>query len=319
MKKILIIIATLFLLSENISAELKDDLIIRPYFELVAPSAVYLPTVDSAVNDARQSLKQLLRDTLDYIPRIYITESLDKFKKLVGSNFPDWGAAAAIPHKKMVVIKSPLRFNVGKSLSTLVEHEYAHLAVQDRLYLNHPPRWLDEGICMYISAEWSWEDNFAMSRASVFGNFIPLRELDRVNSFVREKAHVAYAQSYMAVYYIIETYGLDAFNRLLDGIKDGLSMDQALMISIGGDYEAFEKELGQYLEKRYNILTLLGDMRYLWIFLAILIIVGFIMSLIRRKKGYDRLEEMEEYHSTDFDYGNPDNPEQTDDEDKPWA
>jgi hypothetical protein len=34
---------------------------------------------------------------------------------------------------------------------------------------------------------------------------------------------------------------------------------------------------------------------------------------------YKKWEEDEKYQSTDFDYGDPDNPEQIDDEDEPWS
>jgi len=51
----------------------------------------------------------------------------------------------------------------------------------------------------------------------------------------------------------------------------------------------------------------------------VVVIVGFFLRYRKKKKKYEEWDEDEKYHSTDFDYGDPDNPEQVDDEDKPWA
>ena len=53
---------------------------------------------------------------------------------------------------------------------------------------------------------------------------------------------------------------------------------------------------------------------FLRILLALVIIVGYILNRIKRKKRIQEMDEYDVYHSTDFDYGDVEEP----DEDKPW-
>jgi hypothetical protein len=57
----------------------------------------------------------------------------------------------------------------------------------------------------------------------------------------------------------------------------------------------------------------------MWLFvaLAVVVVIGAFLRFRRRRQYYRRWEEEENLHSTDFDYGDPDNPEATDDE-EPW-
>jgi hypothetical protein len=278
----------------------------------------HIDRADSVLNDAASRLQKLLRDSLTYKPDIYLVGDLDRFHALIGGGFPDWGAAAAIPHKKRIVIKSPDNFNLGRSMEELLAHEYSHLALAHRTGLGRAPRWFDEGLAMMTSREWNWSDNLAMSKAAVFGQFIPLDDINKVNRFNAGKAHVAYSQSYLAVDYLFDLYGQEAVSMFLDRVASGQSLDAAMMASIGSNYADFEEELGLYLRKRFNIITLFLDTMWFWLGLAVIVVIGAFVKYSKRRKYYKKWEEEERLQSTDFDYGDPDNPEQIDDEDEPW-
>jgi len=297
----------------------KINPIIRPHYDYYASTDQFVGLIDSAVVRTRNELIEILGDSLHYRPKIYIENNLTNFRSRIGSAVPDWGAAVALPYKQMIVIKSPAFFRLGKSLDELIRHEYTHLALEDRLNHAKPPRWLDEGLAMYTAFEWGWASNITLSQAVVFGATVPLREIEKMNRFPEGQARTAYAQSYMAVKYLLEQYGDESFNMLLDNIKNRQSIDDALMAAVGSDYDDFEKEYISYLKTRFNLFTIFIDMSYLWLFLAVVVIVGFFLRYRKKKKKYEEWDEDEKYHSTDFDYGDPDNPEQVDDEDKPWA
>jgi LPXTG-motif cell wall-anchored protein len=89
------------------------------------------------------------------------------------------------------------------------------------------------------------------------------------------------------------------------------------MASVGSNYADFEQELHVYWRDRFNFLALLMDSMYFWLGLAIILIIGGILAIRRRRSYYRKWEEEEKYASTDFDYGDPDDPEQVDD-DEPW-
>ncbi len=290
----------------------------KNHFIYHASSDRYVNEIDSAISEARSRLIYLLQDSLNYRPDIYIEDNLQNFGERIGGIFPDWGAAAAMPFKQMIVIKSPAHFRVGKSLRELMMHEYSHLALDQRLFHGRAPRWMDEGLAMYVASEWGWSQNFAMSRAIVFNSLIPLSEIDRMNSFGEGQAQTAYAESSIAVKYFLDEYGVELFNLFLDNLRKRKSVDEALLASIGSDMEEYEKEFSEYMKGRYNYMSLFGDLYFLWIFLAAVVFGGYIYSFFKKKKYYRKWDEEEKYQSTDFDYGDPDNPEQIDDEDEPW-
>ncbi|PWB69666.1 hypothetical protein C3F09_10190 [candidate division GN15 bacterium] len=300
-------------------AEPGSQPVITPLAAFYFDDQSFIPEAESSLVQARRRLIDILGDSLDYKPAIYLTSDLHRFNQLIGERFPDWGAAAAIPLRKEIVIKSPKRFPVGRPLGELVAHEYAHLALAHRTGFREPPRWFDEGLAMYVSMEWGWSNNLAMSRAAVFRQFIGLSDIDRVNRFSSDKAQVAYAQSYLAVKYLISQYGHAGVTDFLNEIAKGHSPDAALMAATGSNYADFEKEYFDYLAKRYNITSLLMDTSYFWIALAFLLALGGFLKFRRRRRYYEKWREEERFESRDFDYGDSDHPEQLDDdEDDAW-
>jgi hypothetical protein len=278
-----------------------------------------LGEVDSALVRAQNKLRSLLRDTLDYRPELYVVGDLERFSQLIGGKFPDWGAAVAIPSRGRIVIKSPDNFVNQRSLAELVAHEYSHLALADRLGIREAPRWLDEGMAMYVAAEWGWSENVAMSKAAVFRQFIKLSDIDQVNRFNAGKAEIAYSQSYLAVKYFVDQYGLNALTIFLDNIAAGRPMDTCLMRSTGSVEAEFEKEFHDYLTQRYNMTSFLMDTIWLWIFLAFVVVIGGFLKYRRRRQYYKKWEEQEKFESTDFQYGKG-RPEDADpdEDDEPW-
>ena len=95
-------------------------------------------------------------------------------------------------------------------------------------------------------------------------------------------------------------------------------VDLARLSASGANLQEFETEYNQYLKKTYNLISLFTDMMFLWIGLAVVVVVGFILQYQKRRKYYKEWEDQEKYQSSDFDYGDPDNPEQIDDDDEPW-
>ncbi|MFH1303389.1 MAG: hypothetical protein ABIK07_20175, partial [Planctomycetota bacterium] len=122
-------------------------------FRLEFDSPRYVHLADSVLSDAASRLQLLLNDSLDYKPEVYLVADLNRFQALIGGGFPDWGAAAAIPHKKRIVIKSPDHFNLNRSIEELLAHEYSHLALAHRTGLGSAPRWFEEGLAMMVSRE----------------------------------------------------------------------------------------------------------------------------------------------------------------------
>ncbi len=301
-----------------IGAFSQPEAINREHFVYYVDNPRLVDRADSVLLRTRSQLQQLLQDTLDYRAEVHIVGDPNYFNHLVGGRFPHWGAAVAIPSRRMIIIKSPDRFNLNKPLEHLLAHEYAHLVIDRRTGYHRAPRWFNEGIAMLVSTEWSWSDNLAMGRAAIFGGFLGLEEIENVNRFNESKAHVAYAQSYLSVQYLFREYGSMMVNRFLDVLAAGRSQDEALIAATGADTDEFEQELHTYFARQFNLTSLLMDTAFFWLGLAVIVIIAFVMRYNKRRKYYKKWEEEERYQSTDFDYGDPENPEKIDDDDEPW-
>ncbi|MEA3296829.1 MAG: peptidase MA family metallohydrolase [candidate division Zixibacteria bacterium] len=289
----------------------------REHFVFYFDNPRYIDMADSVLSQTRERLKELLNDSLSYKPSIYLVENIHHFHSLIRGRFPDWGAAAAFPERQLMAIKSPEKFNINKPLKELLIHEYTHLVVHDMCGFHLLPRWFDEGMAMFVSMEWNWSDNLAMNRAAVFGDLLPLDHITKLNRFGQGKAQVAYAESYLAVKYIYDNYGVRSLSIFLNRIASGGTPRDALMASTGANALEFEQEFHEHLTKRFNILMLFMDTMFFWLALAVLVLVGVFLRYRKRRQYYKKWEEEEKLQSTDFDYGDPGYPEQTDD-DGPW-
>ncbi len=320
--KILLQSIVILLLCFHIGTAFAERIDIKPieksYFIYYYNNTQYVPFSDSVLMVSRQKMINLLKDSLMYKPSIYLLDNLDDFNSLVGAKFPDWGIGVALPSKQMIVIKSPDRFNLNKSLEQLLAHEFAHLAVAHKSFLNEPPRWLNEGVAMYVSMEWNWSDNVAMGKAGVFGQFIDLQDIELVNRFYESKAQIAYAESYLAVKFMLKHYGNDAVRIFLEQISRNKSVDEAMYAATGSTMDEFQSDFNIYLHKRFNYASLFMDTMFFWIALAAIVVYAFFVQFKKRRAYYKKWEEEEKLQSTDFDYGDPDNPEQIEDDDEAW-
>lgn len=313
----ILLLATILSFHKTAGCAENSDPIEGKHFTFYCPNEYLANFSDSVLTKARQRFISLLGDSLRYRPAVHIVENQKEFDKLVRGMLPDWGAAAAFPQRKLMAIKSPERFKLGRNLSELLVHEYSHLIVAQRTGFHSAPRWFNEGMSMYMSMEWSWTDNLSMSRAAVFGQLIPLREIGLVNRFAESKAQVAYAESYLVVKFLFDEYGVSSINKFLDAIGRGESVNRALLKATGSNYSEFDSEFRKFITKRYNIVSLFMDTLLLWLGLAVVVVVGALMRFRSRRQVYKRWEEEEKLQSTDFDYGDPDHPEKVDD-DEPW-
>ncbi len=301
----------------SMSAVALPEQVARAHNDYYFDNPAYLDMADSVLERTRRELIRLVRDSLDYRAQVYLVESLEEFRELIRGKFPDWGAAAAFPPRHRIVIKSPDKFNLGKPLGMLLMHEYTHLVISHRTGLFDAPRWFEEGMAQYVSTEWSWSDNVAVSLATVTNQFIPLHDIEQLNRFNEAKAQVAYSESYIAVKYLFDTYGIESVNKFLDEIRRGGSFDEALTVSTGANYAEFETEFQTYWRSRFNVVTILADTMWLWLLLALIVVIGAFLRYRKRREYYKKWEREEKYQSTDFDYGDPDRPEEADD-DEPW-
>lgn len=249
--------------------------------------------VDSVVRVTAQRLEALLGPMADDSLDIFVTASESRFDSLTGNALPDWGVGAAIPYRNRIVVKSPLIMSGEKTLGELVAHEYTHIAMARFLGQTQPPRWIDEGMAMYHSAEWGWTDNLAIGWAVVLERIIPLSEIENLNRFNARLAETAYSESYLAFKYFLDRYGQSGLHILLTDLQAKRSVDEAFVAATGADRRHFEEEFSEYLHGRYNLVTLFFDSQLIWVLAALIVLLGFILARIRRRERMNRLDSYE--------------------------
>jgi len=280
----------------------KNRLVAKKYFEIQAADPLLAKETENILIKSMLEAQEILGDTVDSRILVQIAESREQFDKLTRGGLPDWGVGCAIPTRNMIVVISPAATEYQQPFGEIIRHEWAHIALRHRVGNSYLPRFLDEGFAMHFAKQWDNSFAVTLAKAQIFGSLFSLERIDRVNFFNASQAQIAYAQSQQAVGYFLSEYGSEAFMILLDGIRDGVPLDRAFETAIGADFDTYEREYSLYISGNYSWLLILSDMWMIWIGLALLIIVGYLLKKKHARDTYKRWEKEEKYESTDFDY-----------------
>ncbi len=125
-----------------------------------------------------------------------------------------------------------------------IAHELTHLvfnqAVQNPYH--EPPRWLNEGIAVYLSEGYSGQWRDEISSAVAANHLIPLDGLVGLFPSPTDEFYLAYGESVSAVNYFIQTYGDQKLWALVRSYSQGLSDADAFSQAIGIDADTFNAQ-----------------------------------------------------------------------------
>ena len=129
-------------------------------------------------------------------------------------------------------------------VESVVPHELAHVVFAtavDNPY-HDPPRWLNEGLAVYLSDGYDDDNRSQVERAAANGSIIPLDGLAGAFPTTRDRFFLAYAESVSAVDRIVRVNGRDALVNLIRSYRDGVSDDAAFQTALGRDVAQFEAD-----------------------------------------------------------------------------
>ena len=124
----------------------------------------------------------------------------------------------------------------------VIPHELTHLVFDtavDNPY-HFPPRWLNEGLAVYLSEGYAVADRLAVEQAARDGTLIPLNGLAGQFPTTRDRFFLAYAESVSAVDYLIRAHGQDTLVSLIRSYSEGRTDDQAFENAIRVDVDGFD-------------------------------------------------------------------------------
>ncbi len=225
---------------------------------------------------------------------VFITPSKQSFDQIVGKNIPKWTDGLAAPMNNTIILKSPKWIPPDTDINSIAIHELVHI-ILDRATKGNPiPRWFNEGLAVYYSGEKSYASSTLVSKALVTKSLVQLIDIDDVLTFHRDKAQLAYQQSYLAVSYLFRSYGSEAVKGIIHKLGEGNNLNQAFIEVIDLDLWEFEEAWLQYIKKQYRWHFLVEFDKYLWILILGLFILGFILIRRRNKRTIRRWQEDDE-------------------------
>jgi hypothetical protein len=146
---------------------------------------------------------------------------------------PSWTGGQAHPEFNIVIM------GLSGSDSTwdqnTVIHELTHVLVGHFTFscLGVTPAWLDEGLAMFSEGKLDSGMQSQLDAAIQTDQLITLRSLNGGFSELPDKANLSYSQAYSVVNFLVNTYGQDKMTGLLAALRDGKTVDDALLSIYG--------------------------------------------------------------------------------------
>ncbi len=199
---------------------------------------------ETLLNAAEQGLKRLEADAgirLESRVDIYIYANTFDLRQAILYE-PSWTGGVAFPENGIVIIGiAPNQLEWG--LDTIV-HELSHVVIGAVTFscLGDLPTWLSEGLAVYSEGDLDPASQAQLDRAIRNDTLLSVRSLSGPFSEVPDRAYLSYSQSYSIVRFLIETYGQEKMNALLATLRDGQSLDAALLQTYGFDVDGLERE-----------------------------------------------------------------------------
>ena len=225
---------------------------------------------------------------------LYLARDRREFQQLTSGAVPEWGIGVAVPDRNRIVLIAAGADRNNQSLRQILTHELSHIVLHRALKGMRPPRWLDEGLAMYLSHEWKLGRSVLVARALLFGSLIPLEEIDRVNTFAHPQADLAYTESFLAVSFIVQRFGEDAVQELIGELARSGDLDLAMGISLGMTYREFLRQWNNEIVRRFNWVSIISDPLVLWGFMLALFITVFLLKWRHSRRTMRRWEMEEE-------------------------
>jgi hypothetical protein len=170
---------------------------------------------------------------------LYVYASTDDLKEAILYE-PSWTGGQAFPDQNIVILGiSQSDLDWGRDA---IVHELTHVLVGHQTFscLGDVPTWLNEGLAVYSEGELDPASQSQLDDAIRDDTLLSIRSLSSGFSEVADKAYLSYSQSYSITKFLIETHGQEKMTSLLLSLRDGLTIDEALMQTYGFNTEGLE-------------------------------------------------------------------------------
>jgi hypothetical protein len=150
------------------------------------------------------------------------------------------GGQAQPTYRTCFALVAPTDLSYG---STVVPHELTHIVFADTTDnpYHSPPRWLNEGLAVYLSEGYGSSNRSLVSQAAHNGTLAPLASLAGYFALDAQRIYLAYAEATSAVDFMVRKYGQAAVEKLAQAYETGITDDQAFQAAFGITVADFDK------------------------------------------------------------------------------
>ena len=242
-------------------------------------------------------LEESLGWTLHEPASVLIIQDRVRFQRMAESPLT---VAFAVPARRLIVMDYPRVHSRPFGLANTLKHELCHLVLHRHIGERELPRWLDEGVCQWVSDGLAdifiRQRNSPLNRAAIGGDFIPFSALNKQFPSQEEPLMLAYEQSRDFVSFIIAEYGKEGLLNLLERLKGGGEVQGAFRETFSVSMNELEKRWQQSVDSRLTWFVYLSYHIYefLFAFMALISVLAFVKVLIKKRQQASD-ESAEEY------------------------
>lgn len=190
--------------------------------------------------------------------------------------YPDYAAGVAYGEIGLVLLTiKPVHPNSHHELSEVFRHELAHIALEDAVGGRAVPRWFNEGFAVMASGETSFVRWQTLMTATVSDNLLTLPQMERTFPSDENEANIAYAQASDVVRFLVRREEQHRFRGLISRLRDGESMDSAMLNSYGEETATLEAEWREDVARRYTFWPVMFSGSFIWMGTLGLFVLGW--------------------------------------------
>ena len=231
--------------------------------------------------------------------RIFLCDGQEEFDLLTSGTIPTWSKGVARPQFGLIILQA-----AGiepAELTSVLRHELWHTWLGRGLMGIKIPRWFDEGGAVLVSGQKTSRYHIVISRALLTRSLLSLDEIDDVLRFQSGKAQLAYAESFMAVQYMVNQWGWSGMRKFFATFKKQPDWEKSFIQAFGIDLYDFEDIFFSYLRQKYRWHFLLDVNLYFWTALPLLVLLAFITIRLRNRRTVKRWKQETEYFQSSQD------------------
>ena len=240
----------------------------------------------SIIIDKQIGFLQSKFGTIKKIPFEIIIISENKDRKFI----KHWDWALGFFEKNKIIIKDPnISFISKQKFSKVLRHEINHLFLNRLNNNTRIPRWFNEGFAMHYADENNLTHNLTISKRIFNSKLFNIFNLnDKFNGNSKEMYSFAYAYSAILFKELINLYGEDTLDNLIQYLKSNNDFEKAFYLSTLTTIENFNEDIYYIIKSKNKWVNLIKFPNFILIIAPLLLLLGF---FIKKRKNSHKIRE----------------------------